>query len=121
MYLNLIIHLPEESKLEIIGEGKITTYFKYDQVKITDRYNKDTYGPKILIETWKTKETTIDADSRQVGSGDVCANEKLNKKQFTDRYGKITNGEPFVVNSERVITQHITHYRSDNGDSCIIL
>ena len=45
------IHLPEESKLEIIGDEHITTYFKYDQIKKIDRNNNISYGPKVLIET----------------------------------------------------------------------
>ena len=117
------IHLPEESKLEIIGDEQITTYFKYDQIKKTDRYNNITYGPKVLIETWKTKEATIDAESRQVGSGNCYTIEKLKKKKYTDRNGKLTYGEPYVVSSERVVTQTKTEiiYRdNDSDDDCQI-
>ena len=115
------VHLPQESKLEIIGEEQITTYFKYDQIKKTDRNNNITYGPKVLIETWKTKEATEDAEPRQVGSGNCYTIEKLKRKKYTDRDGNITYGEPYVVSSERVVTNVIekTVY-VDDGDDCQI-
>ena len=99
------VHLPVESNLEIKGEEQITTFFKYDQIKKIDRHNNITYGPKILIETWKTKEETEDAGSRQVGSGDVYTIEKLKRKKYTDRDGKTTYGEPYVVSSQNVVIQ----------------
>ena len=105
--------------MEIIGEEHITTFCKYDQIKKTDRNNNITYGPKVLIDTWKTKEATVDAGSRQVGSGNVYTIEKLKKKIYTDKDGNITNGEPFVVSSERVITNIETIY-VDDDDGCII-
>ena len=112
--------MPQESKLEIIGEEQITTYFKYDQIKKTDRNNNITYGPKVLIETWKTKEATEDAEPRQVGSGNCYTIEKLKRKKYTDRYGNITYGEPYVVSSERVVTnvkeKKETVYVDDGGD-----
>ena len=116
------VHLPEESKLEIVGDEQITTYFKYDQIKKTDRNNNITYGPKVLIETWKTKEATVDAGSRQVGSGNCYTIEKLKKKIYTDRNGKITYGEPYVVNSERVVTKKTvkTVYVDSDDDDCKI-
>ena len=116
------IHLPEETKLEIVGDEQITTYFKYDQIKKIDRNNNITYGPKVLIETWKTKEATVDAGSRQVGSGNCYTIEKLKKKIYTDRNGKITYGEPYVVNSERVVTKKTvkTVYVDSDDDDCKI-
>ena len=111
------VHLPVESNLEIIGEEHITTFCKYDQIKKIDRNNNITYGPKVLIDTWKTKEATVDAGSRQVGSGNVYTIEKLKKKIYTDKDGKITNGEPFVVSSERVVTQtRVEKIYIDDGD-----
>lgn len=119
------VHLPVESNLEIIGEEQITTFCKYDQIKKIDRHNNITYGPKVLIETWKTKETAEDAGSRQVGSGDVYTIEKLKKKKYTDRDGKVTYGEPYVVSSQNVVIQHpppqIVYVNNDSDDDdCIV-
>jgi len=116
------VHLPEESKLEIVGEEQIMTYYKYDQIKKTDRNNNITYGPKVLIETWTTKEAIEDAGSRQVGSGDCYTIEKLKRKKFTDRKGKTTYGEPYVVSSERVVTHRTTEtvYVGGGGSDCQI-
>ena len=113
------VHLPEESNLEIVGEEQITTYCKYDQIKMIDRHNNVTYGPKVLIETWKTKETTEDAGSRQVGGGDNYVIEKLKRKKYTDRFNKITYGQPYVVDRERVTT-NITIIHEDDDDGCNI-
>ena len=116
------VHLPEESKLEIVGEEQIMTYYKYDQIKKTDRNNNITYGPKVLIETWTTKEAIEDAGSRQVGSGNCYTIEKLKRKKFTDRKGKTTYGEPYVVSSERVVTEENieTVYVGGGGSDCQI-
>ena len=117
------VHLPVESNLEIIGDENITTFCKYDQIKKTDRYNNITYGPKVLIETWQTKETTEDAGSRQVGSGDVYTIEKLQKKKYTDRDGNVTYGEPYVVSSQNVVIQRPRPeivYVDSGGSDCNI-
>ena len=109
------VHLPEESNLEIVGEEQITTYCKYDQIKMVDRHNNVTYGPKVLIETWKTKETTEDAGSRQVGGGDSYVIEKLKRKKFTDRNGNDTYGEPYVVDRNTITTRHVHHHHHSSG------
>ena len=80
-----------------------------------DRHNNVTYGPKVLIETWKTKETTEDAGSRQVGGGDSYVIEKLKRKKFTDRNGNDTYGEPYVVDRNTITTRHVHHHHHSSG------
>ena len=115
------VHLPVESKLEICGEEQITTFYKYDQIKKTDRYNNITYGPKVLLETWVTKESTEDVEPRQIDSADCKTIEKLKRKKYTDRYGNITYGEPYVVSSEVFVIRRETIIREcSDDDDCKI-
>jgi GTP-binding protein EngB required for normal cell division len=115
------VHLPEESNLTIEGNEKITTFSKYDQIKITDRNNEVTYGPKVLIDTWTTKEIEEDAGTRQVGGGDCYTIETLKKKKFVDRDGNITYGEPYVVDRQTHLVHHETKtIYIDDSDDCSI-
>lgn len=117
-----MIHLPEEIDTKV--EGNLTTYTHkfYKQMKFIDKNSKETFGEKILENSYTTSKEEIEVEPSIVDQGNVKLTNYMKKNKFTDKDGNVTYDEPKIYKTDtHVIETRIeTHYVYDDDDSCKI-
>ena len=117
-----MIHLPEEIDTKV--EGNLTTYTHkfYKQMKFIDKNSKETFGEKILENSYTTSKEEIEVEPSIVDQGNVKLTNYMKKNKFTDKDGNVTYDEPKIYKTDTHVieTRTETHYVYDDDDFCKI-
>lgn len=119
-----MIHLPEEIDTNVEGNKTTYTHKFYKQMKFIDKDSKETFGEKILENSYITTKEEIEVDPTIVTQGNTTITNYMKKNKFTDKDGNVTFDEPRIYNSKTHVTQTVVrevhHHHHDSGDSCQI-
>ncbi len=106
-----MVYLPEEIDDKVEGNITTSTHKFYKQLKFIDKNLKETFGDKILCNSFKTyKEVVEDTPiTKTVGNTKIISYRRKNK--FTDKDGKITFDEPQIYKTDHYETKIIIQKR----------
>ena len=113
-----MIHLPEEIDTKV--EGNLTTYTHkfYKQMKYIDKNSKETFGDKILENSYTTSKEEIEVEPSIVDQGNVKLTNYMKKNKFTDKDGNVTYDEPKIYKTDTYVIE--TQIIREDHDSCKI-
>ena len=113
-----MIHLPEEIDTKV--EGNLTTYTHkfYKQMKYIDKNSKETFGDKILENSYTTSKEEIEVEPSIVDQGNVKLTNYMKKNKFTDKDGNVTYDEPKIYKTNTYVIE--TQIIREDHDSCKI-
>ena len=113
-----MIHLPEEIDTQV--EGNLTTYTHkfYKQMKYIDKNSKETFGEKILENSYKTTKEEIEVAPSIVDQGNIKLTNYMKKNKFTDKDGNVTYDEPKIYKTNTYVIE--TQIIREDHDSCKI-
>ena len=96
--------LPEEIEDKVDGNKTTSTHKFYKQLKFVDKNKKETFGKKILLDSFKTfKEVVEDTPIIQTEGNTQITNYRR-KNKHTDKNGKVTYDDPIIYKSDRQTT-----------------
>ena len=113
-----MIHLPEEIDTKV--EGNLTTYTHkfYKQMKYIDKNSKETFGDKILENSYTTSKEEIEVEPSIIDQGNVKLTNYMKKNKFTDKDGNVTYDEPKIYKTNTYVIE--TQIIREDHDSCKI-
>ena len=117
-----MIYLPEETNSTTEGNKTIITHNFYKQLKFVDKNSKETYGEKILVETYNTSKEIVEEDPLTRSEGNTQYISYRRKNKYTDKDGNITFDEPEIYKTDTHVTHVITERIEvrDGGSDCFI-
>ena len=117
-----MIYLPEETNSKIEGNKTIITHNFYKQLKFVDKNSKETYGEKILVETYNTSKEIVEEEPLTRSEGNTQYISYRRKNKYTDKDGNITFDEPEIYKTDTHVTHVITERIEvrDGGSDCFI-
>ena len=115
-----MIYLPEEVSDKVEGNLTISTHKFYKQLKYVDRNLKETFGEKILYNSYITKKEIVEETPLINNEGNTQIIRYRRKNKYTDKDGNITYGEPEIYKTDTQITRVEIVYRDDSDDDCLI-
>ena len=113
-----MIYLPEEIDTKV--EGNLTTYTHkfYKQMKYIDKNSKETFGDKILENSYTTSKEEIEVEPSIIDQGNVKLTNYMKKNKFTDKDGNVTYDEPKIYKTNTYVIE--TQIIREDHDSCKI-
>ena len=118
-----MIYLPEEISDKVEGNLTTSTHKFYKQLKYVDRNLKETFGEKILCNSYNTYKEIVEETPITTTEGNSQIINYRRKNKYTDKDGNITYGEPEIYKTDTQITRVEIHtetiYR-DDSDGCLI-
>ena len=119
-----MIYLPEEIDDKVEGNLTISTHKFYKQLKYIDKNMKETFGEKILYNSFKTYKEVVEETPVTQTEGNMKIVSYRRKNKYTDKDGNITYDEPIIYKTDKQITQveYHTVYVDNGGDDgpCLI-
>lgn len=117
-----MIYLPEETNSTTEGNKTIITHNFYKQLKFVDKNSKETYGEKILVETYNTSKEIVEEEPLTRSEGNTQYISYRRKNKYTDKDGNITFDEPEIYKTDTHTTHTIIERIevSDGGSDCFI-
>ena len=117
-----MIYLPEETSSTTEGNKTIITHNFYKQLKFVDKNSKETYGEKILVETYNTSKEIVEEEPLTRSEGNTQYISYRRKNKYTDKDGNITFDEPEIYKTDTHVTHVITERIEvrDGGSDCFI-
>jgi hypothetical protein len=118
-----MIYLPEETNSTTEGNKTIITHNFYKQLKFVDKNSKETYGEKILVETYNTSKEIVEEEPLTRSEGNTQYISYRRKNKYTDKDGNITFDEPEIYKTDTHVTHVITErieVRDGGGSDCFI-
>lgn len=117
-----MIYLPEETSSTTEGNKTIITHNFYKQLKFVDKNSKETYGEKILVETYNTSKEIVEEEPLTRSEGNTQYISYRRKNKYTDKDGNITFDEPEIYKTDTHTTHTIIERIevSDGGSDCFI-
>ena len=117
-----MIYLPEETNSTTEGNKTIITHNFYKQLKFVDKNSKETYGEKILVETYNTSKEIVEEEPLTRSEGNTQYISYRRKNKYTDKDGNITFDEPEIYKTDTHVTHVITERIEvrDGGSDCFI-
>lgn len=118
-----MIYLPEETNSKIEGNKTIITHNFYKQLKFVDKNSNETYGEKILVETYNTSKEIVEEEPLTRSEGNTQYISYRRKNKYTDKDGNITFDEPEIYKTDTHVTHVITErieVRDGGGSDCFI-
>ena len=115
-----MIYLPEEVSDKVEGNLTISTHKFYKQLKYVDRNLKETFGEKILYNSYITKKEIVEETPLINNEGNTQIIRYRRKNKYTDKDGNITYGEPEIYKTDTQITRVEIVYRDESDDDCLI-
>ena len=117
-----MIYLPEETNSTTEGNKTIITHNFYKQLKFVDKNSKETYGEKILVETYNTSKEIVEEEPLTRSEGNTQYISYRRKNKYTDKDGNITFDEPEIYKTDTHVTQVIRERIEirDGGSDCFI-
>ena len=116
-----MIYLPEEINEKTEGNKTTITHNNYKQLKFVDKDKKETFGEKILVDTYNTYKEVVEETPITTTEGNTKIISYRRKNKYTDKDGNITFDEPEVYNTITHVTETKTevireiHYEDDSG------
>jgi GTP-binding protein EngB required for normal cell division len=118
-----MIYLPEETNSITEGNKTTITHLFYKQLKFVDKNSKETYGNKILVNSYNTYKEIIEEEPLTKNEGNTQIINYRRKNKYTDKDGNITYDEPEIYKTDTHVTYTNTvverYYESDDDD-CFI-
>ena len=117
-----MIYLPEETNSTTEGNKTTITHNFYKQLKFVDKNSKETYGEKILVETFNTSKEIVEEDPLTRSEGNTQYISYRRKNKYIDKDGNITFDEPEIYRTDT----HVTYTQierievRDGGSDCFI-
>ena len=117
-----MIYLPEETNSTTEGNKTTITHNFYKQLKFVDKNSKETYGEKILVETYNTSKEIVEEEPLTRSEGNTQYISYRRKNKYTDKDGNITFDEPEIYKTDTHVTHVITERIEvrDGGSDCFI-
>jgi hypothetical protein len=117
-----MIYLPEETNSTTEGNKTIITHNFYKQLKFVDKNSKETYGEKILVETYNTSKEIVEEEPLTRSEGNTQYISYRRKNKYTDKDGNITFDEPEIYKTDTHVTHTIIERIEvrDGGSDCFI-
>ena len=117
-----MIYLPEETNSKIEGNKTIITHNFYKQLKFVDKNSNETYGEKILVETYNTSKEIVEEEPLTRSEGNTQYISYRRKNKYTDKDGNITFDEPEIYKTDTHVTHTIIERIEvrDGGSDCFI-
>jgi hypothetical protein len=117
-----MIYLPEETSSTTEGNKTIITHNFYKQLKFVDKNSKETYGEKILVETYNTSKEIVEEEPLTRSEGNTQYISYRRKNKYTDKDGNITFDEPEIYKTDTHVTHTIIERIEvrDGGSDCFI-
>jgi hypothetical protein len=117
-----MIYLPEETNSKTEGNKTIITHNFYKQLKFVDKNSNETYGEKILVETYNTSKEIVEEEPLTRSEGNTQYISYRRKNKYTDKDGNITFDEPEIYKTDTHVTHVITERIEvrDGGSDCFI-
>ena len=117
-----MIYLPEETNSTTEGNKTTITHNFYKQLKFVDKNSKETYGEKILVETYNTSKEIVEEEPLTRSEGNTQYISYRRKNKYTDKDGNITFDEPEIYKTDTHTTHTIIERIevSDGGSDCFI-
>ena len=118
-----VIYLPEETDTKVEGNKTTYTHKFYKQMKFVDKNLKETFGERILHNSYTTSKEEIEVDPSIVSQGNIKITNYMKKNKFTDKDGNITYDEPKIYKTDTHETQTVVHYKTEyvgGGGGCKI-
>ena len=119
-----MIYLPEEVSDKVEGNLTTSTHKFFKQLKYVDRNLKETFGEKILYNSYNTYKEVVEETPLTKSEGNTQIISYRRKNKYTDKDGNITYGEPEIYKTDTQITRvevyTNTVYRDDSDDDCLI-
>ena len=118
-----MIYLPEETNSTTEGNKTTITHNFYKQLKFVDKNSKETYGEKILVETYNTSKEIVEEEPLTRSEGNTQYISYRRKNKYTDKDGNITFDEPEIYKTDTHVTHVITErieVRDGGGSDCFI-
>ena len=117
-----MIYLPEETNSTTEGNKTTITHNFYKQLKFVDKNSKETYGEKILVETYNTSKEIVEEEPLTRSEGNTQYISYRRKNKYTDKDGNITFDEPEIYKTDTHVTQVIRERIEirDGGSDCFI-
>ena len=118
-----MIYLPEETSSTTEGNKTIITHNFYKQLKFVDKNSNETYGEKILVETYNTSKEIVEEEPLTRSEGNTQYISYRRKNKYTDKDGNITFDEPEIYKTDTHVTHVITErieVRDGGGSDCFI-
>lgn len=107
-----MIYLPEEIDTKV--EGNLTTYTHkfYKQMKYVDKNLKETFGDKILYNSFITSKEEIEVEPTIIDQGNLKLTNYMKKNKFIDQDGNITYDEPkiYKTDTHEIQTKYVHEY-----------
>ena len=117
-----MIYLPEETNSTTEGNKTIITHNFYKQLKFVDKNSNETYGEKILVETYNTSKEIVEEEPLTRSEGNTQYISYRRKNKYTDKDGNITFDEPEIYKTDTHVTHTIIERIEvrDGGSDCFI-
>jgi hypothetical protein len=117
-----MIYLPEETSSTTEGNKTIITHNFYKQLKFVDKNSNETYGEKILVETYNTSKEIVEEEPLTRSEGNTQYISYRRKNKYTDKDGNITFDEPEIYKTDTHVTHTIIERIEvrDGGSDCFI-
>jgi GTPase Era involved in 16S rRNA processing len=118
-----MIYLPEETNSKTEGNKTIITHNFYKQLKFVDKNSNETYGEKILVETYNTSKEIVEEEPLTRSEGNTQYISYRRKNKYTDKDGNITFDEPEIYKTDTHVTRVIAErieVRDGGGSDCFI-
>ena len=118
-----MIYLPEETNSTTEGNKTTITHNFYKQLKFVDKNSKETYGEKILVDTYDTYKEIVEETPLTRTEGNTQYISYRRKTKYTDKDKNITFDEPEIYKTDTHVTytvvQETVRY-VDSGSDCFI-
>lgn len=117
-----MIYLPEEINEKTEGNITTITHNNYKQLKFIDKDKKETFGEKILVDSYNTYKEVVEDEPITKDEGNTKIISYRRKNKYTDKEGKITYDEPQIYNTTTHVieTQTVTKVEHHYHDDCFI-
>ena len=109
-----MIYLPEEKETKVEGNLTIYTHKFYKQMKYVDKNLKETFGERIIDNSYITSKEEIEVEPNIVDQGNIKIINYMKKNKFTDKDGNVTYDEPIIYKTDtrEIQTHYETHYET---------
>ena len=118
-----MIYLPEETNSTTEGNKTTITHNFYKQLKFVDKNSKETFGEKILVETYDTYKEIVEETPITRTEGNTQYISYRRKTKYIDKDKNVTFDEPEIYKTDTHVTHTVVREEIryvDSGSDCFI-